>query len=60
VGFQLVTNRRRVAFLPLLLARLFDLLPLLCPNCGADTRIIAFATDARPTEHILNHIDEPQ
>ncbi len=43
----------------MLLARLFESLPLTCPNCGADMRIIAFVTDAAPVERILNHIGEP-
>jgi hypothetical protein len=30
-----------------LLARIYDMLPLLCPACGGDMRILAFITDAR-------------
>jgi hypothetical protein len=43
----------------MLLTRLFKSLPLVCPNCGADMRIIAFLTDAAPIERILTHIGEP-
>jgi hypothetical protein len=43
----------------MLLARLFESLPLVCPNCGADMRIIAFITEAAPVEQILTHIGEP-
>jgi len=43
----------------LLLARLFESLPLVCPNCGADMRIIAFMTEAAPVQRILAHIGEP-
>jgi hypothetical protein len=43
----------------MLLARLFESLPLTCPNCGADMRIIAFITDVAPVERILTHIGEP-
>jgi hypothetical protein len=43
----------------MLLARLFESLPLVCPNCGADMRIIAFITDVAPVELILTHIGEP-
>ncbi len=46
----------------MLLARLFDLfesLPLTCPNCGADMRIVAFITEAAPVRRILAHIGEP-
>jgi hypothetical protein len=43
----------------MLLARLFESLPLVCPNCGADMRIIAFVTEAVPVQRILAHIGEP-
>jgi hypothetical protein len=43
----------------MLLARLFESLPLTCPNCGADMRIIAFVTEAAPVQRILAHIGEP-
>ena len=43
----------------MLLARLFASLPLVCPNCGADMRIVAFITEAAPVRRILNHIGEP-
>jgi hypothetical protein len=39
----------------MLLARLFESLPLTCPNCGADMRIIAFVTEAAPLQRILTH-----
>lgn len=42
----------------MLLARLFASLPLVCPNCGADMRIIAFITDAAPVAQILIHIGD--
>jgi hypothetical protein len=37
----------------MLLARLFESLPLVCPNCGADMRPIALITEAAPVERIL-------
>jgi hypothetical protein len=43
----------------MLLARVFESLPLVCPNCGADMRIIAFVTEAVPVQRILGHIGEP-
>ena len=43
----------------MLLARLFESLPLVCPNCGADMRIITFVTEAAPVQRILAHIGEP-
>jgi hypothetical protein len=39
--------------------RLFASLPLVCPNCGADMRIIAFVTEAAPIERILAYIGAP-
>ena len=41
-----------------MLARLFEALAQVCPNCGADMRIIDFVTDAAPIERILTHIGE--
>ena len=43
----------------MLLARLFESLPLVCPNCGADMRIRAFVTEAVPLRRMLSHIGEP-
>lgn len=43
----------------MLIARLFLALPLVCPRCGADRRIVAFITKAAPVQRILNHIGEP-
>ena len=42
----------------MLLARLWESLPLVCPNCGADMRIIAFVTEATPVQCILDHVGE--
>jgi len=42
-----------------LLARIYEVFPLLCPLCGADMRIIAFITDASTTRDILVHLGEP-
>lgn len=43
----------------MLFARLFESLPLACPNYGADMRIVAFVPEAAPVRRILNHIGEP-
>jgi len=43
----------------MLLARLFDAFPLLCPKCGAEMRIIAFITEAMAVREILAHLGEP-
>jgi hypothetical protein len=39
-------------------ARLFESLPRVCPNCGADVGIVAFITEAAPVERILDRIGE--
>ncbi len=43
----------------LLLARIYECLPLLCPRCGTPMRIIAFVLDPPVIARILRHIDEP-
>jgi hypothetical protein len=43
----------------LLLARIYECLPLLCPRCGQPMRIIAFILDPPVIERILTHIGEP-
>lgn len=43
----------------ILLARLFATFPLLCPQCGAELRLIAFVTAAEPVRRILTHLGEP-
>ncbi len=43
----------------LLLARLFECLPLRCPRCGQPMRIIAFILDRPVIERILSHLNLP-
>jgi hypothetical protein len=43
----------------LLLARIYECLPLCCPRCGQPARIIAFILDPPVIERILTHIGEP-
>ncbi|MGB5736291.1 MAG: hypothetical protein WBM40_17785 [Thiohalocapsa sp.] len=43
----------------MLLARLFESLTLVCPDCGADMRSVAFVTEAAPVQRILAPIGEP-
>ena len=43
----------------LLLVRIYECLPLLCPKCGHPMRIIAFIQDPPVIEKILHHIGEP-
>jgi len=42
-----------------LLARIYEVLPLICPQCGTGMRLIAAITDQPSIEHILIHIGEP-
>jgi len=42
-----------------LLARIYEAFPLICPMCGAEMRIIAFITEAVDVRKILTHIGEP-
>jgi hypothetical protein len=53
---------RRAARYPwaLLLARIYEAFPLLCPTCGGEMRIIAFITDAPTVRDILAHLGEPR
>ena len=39
-----------------LIARIYEVLPLLCPLCGGQMRIIAFITHSADIRHILEHI----
>jgi len=41
-----------------LLARIYEVLPLICPNCGAEMRMIAAITDRPTIERILLHIGQ--
>lgn len=43
----------------LLLVRIDEIFPLLCPNCGAELRIIAFICEAMAVPEILAHLGEP-
>jgi len=42
-----------------LLARIYAVLPLTCPVCGAEMRLIAAVTEQEPVQRILRHIGEP-
>jgi hypothetical protein len=43
----------------LLLVRIYECLPLLCPRCGEPMRIVAFIQEPEVIERILRHIGEP-
>jgi hypothetical protein len=42
-----------------LLARIDEVFPLVCPRCGGEMRIIACITDAAAVREILSHQGEP-
>jgi len=42
-----------------LLARIYEVFPLICPTCQAPLTFIAFLTDPEPITQILAHIGEP-
>jgi hypothetical protein len=42
-----------------LLARIYEVFPLLWPDCGGDMRILAFITAAEPVDAILAHLGLP-
>jgi hypothetical protein len=39
-----------------LMARIYEVFPLLCPQCGGQTNLIAFITDGLDVRKILTHI----
>jgi hypothetical protein len=43
----------------LLLARIYEVFPLLCPKCGGEIRILALLTEASAVREILAHLGEP-
>jgi len=43
----------------MLLARIYECLPLACPECGKPMQIISFILDRPVIERILDHIGEP-
>jgi hypothetical protein len=43
----------------MLLARIYEVFPLVCPHCGGGMRIIAFITDGPTVRDILAHLGEP-
>jgi len=43
----------------LLLARIYEIFPLLCAKCGGEMRIIAFISEAPAVREILTYLGEP-
>jgi hypothetical protein len=52
------TGSKRILW-AILLARIYEVFPLLCPLCGGTVQIISFVTEAPTVRHILEHIGEP-
>ena len=51
---------RRASYLwAILIARIYEALPLMCPRCGSPMKIIAFITDPASLSRILNHLGVP-
>jgi hypothetical protein len=42
-----------------LIARIYEVLPLICPVCGSAMRLIAAVTEREPVQRILRHLGEP-
>jgi len=42
-----------------LIARIYEVFPLVCKHCGAEMRIIGFVTETASVTRILEHIGEP-
>ncbi len=43
----------------MLIARIYEVFPLVCSHCGTEMRIIAFVCDTASVTRILEHIGEP-
>ena len=57
---ELAAARRAARYAwALLLARIYAVLPLRCPRCGGEMRIIAFITATAVVRDILIHLGEP-
>ena len=54
------TSRSPASYLwAVLLARIYDCFPLLCPRCGTEMRLVAFLTEPPSVEPILAHLGLP-
>ena len=43
----------------MLIARIYEVFPLVCPQCGGELKMVAFLTEADPIQRILIYIGEP-
>jgi hypothetical protein len=51
--------RRASSLWAMLIARIYEALPLLCPRCGSPMKIVAFITDPASLSRILTHLGVP-
>lgn len=59
-GADEASEPRRASYLwAALIARIYECLPLACPSCGAQMRLIAFLTDPASVKPILVHLGLP-
>ncbi|MGH8474534.1 MAG: hypothetical protein ACRER2_01970 [Methylococcales bacterium] len=47
------------SLLAMLIARIYEILPLVCPRCSGELKIVAFLTETDPIQRILIYIGEP-
>ena len=53
-------NRSSTAYLwAMLIARIYEIYPLICPQCGGELTIVAFLTESDSIQRLLIHIGEP-
>jgi hypothetical protein len=51
--------RAAVSLRAMLLARIYEIFPLVCTRCGGEVEIVSFITEAPTVRAILTHIGEP-
>lgn len=57
LGHAMPPKRSKAHYLwAVLIARIYEVFPLLCPICGGQMRLIAFITDGTQIRRILDHI----
>ena len=59
VSKALAKSSTRPSKWAVLLARIYEVFPLICPSCQTPLTFIAFLTDPEPIAQILAHIGEP-
>ena len=60
-GAQPIAKVDELHLTPLeLIARIYEVFPLLCPKCGGQMRLIAFITEGTQIRRVLDHIGVEQ